>query len=135
MIYLLAVGGFLCLMAWIGRHPNAGFGRHRLARAFLSAFTAVAAVVAGLRGAWIASAILIGASVLIGGASRARLSPGDPSSMTAAQARSILGIGPSADRTEIERAYRRLMRRVHPDAGGATGLAAQLNAARDVLLR
>jgi len=29
----------------------------------------------------------------------------------------------------------RLMRRVHPDAGGAEGLAVQLNAARERLLR
>ena len=32
-------------------------------------------------------------------------------------------------------AYVRLMQRAHPDAGGSKGLAAQRNAARDVLLK
>jgi DnaJ-class molecular chaperone len=40
------------------------------------------------------------------------------------------GAGPD----EIQAAYVRLMRAVHPDAGGTSGLAAQLNAARDRLL-
>ena len=42
---------------------------------------------------------------------------------------------PEATPDEIQAAYVRLMRRVHPDAGGAAGLASQLNAARDRLLR
>ena len=43
----------------------------------------------------------------------------------------------SADATaeEIQAAYMRLMRSVHPDKGGTSGLAAQLNAARDRLLK
>ena len=55
--------------------------------------------------------------------------------MGADEARRMLGVGPDADPVEIEAAYRRLMLRVHPDHGGASGLAAQLNAARDVLRR
>lgn len=54
--------------------------------------------------------------------------------MSLAEARSTLGVGPEAGETEIRAAYDRLIRRVHPDAGGAPGLAAQLNAARDRLL-
>ncbi len=46
----------------------------------------------------------------------------------------MLGVAPGAGRDEIEAAYRRLMLRVHPDKGGAPGLAAQLNAARAALL-
>ena len=34
----------------------------------------------------------------------------------------------------FEAAYNRLMRMAHPDKGGTSGLAAQLNAARDRLL-
>jgi curved DNA-binding protein CbpA len=51
-----------------------------------------------------------------------------------AEARSILGVGPQASRAEIQAAHARLIRLAHPDKGGTTGLAAQLNAARDRLL-
>ncbi|OYX34287.1 MAG: hypothetical protein B7Y99_05790 [Caulobacterales bacterium 32-69-10] len=50
-------------------------------------------------------------------------------------AASILGVSPQATDEEVQAAYLRLIRRVHPDAGGAEGLAAQLNAARDVMAR
>ena len=55
--------------------------------------------------------------------------------MSADHARSILGVRPGATPAEIESAYRRLIRRAHPDQGGSDGLAAQLNAARDRLLK
>jgi hypothetical protein len=54
--------------------------------------------------------------------------------MSEAEARAVLGVGPEAGEAEIKAAYLRLMRAVHPDAGGASGLAAHLNAARDRLL-
>ena len=57
------------------------------------------------------------------------------SAMSEKDARSILGVGPEATREEIQAAYTRLMRRAHPDAGGSAGLASQLNAARDRLIR
>jgi hypothetical protein len=50
-------------------------------------------------------------------------------------AASILGVAPDATEAEVQAAYMRLIRRVHPDVGGAAGLAAQLNAARDVMAR
>jgi curved DNA-binding protein CbpA len=55
--------------------------------------------------------------------------------MSAEEARRVLGVGPDADAAEIRAAYTRLMRAVHPDTGGSAGLAAQLNAARDRLLK
>ncbi|HEY4030262.1 MAG TPA: DnaJ domain-containing protein [Caulobacteraceae bacterium] len=55
--------------------------------------------------------------------------------MSAAEARSILGVEPDATPEQIRAAYARLMQRAHPDKGGTTGLAAQLNAARDRLLK
>lgn len=55
--------------------------------------------------------------------------------MSEAEARSILGVGEMASPEEIQAAYMRLMKRVHPDNGGAPGLAAQLNAARDRLIK
>lgn len=58
-----------------------------------------------------------------------------PGRMSVEEARSILGVSTSAGPDEIKAAYTRLMRSVHPDKGGTTGLAAQLNAARDRLLK
>lgn len=55
--------------------------------------------------------------------------------MSAARARAVLGVSEAATREEIQAAYKRLMVRVHPDNGGAPGLAAELNAARDRLLK
>jgi hypothetical protein len=68
--------------------------------------------------------------------SAAPVSPPQPehlSPMGEAEARQMLGIAPDAGDAEIDAAYRRLMKRVHPDHGGAAGLAAQLNAARAAL--
>ena len=56
-------------------------------------------------------------------------SPGDT------EARAILGVSEGADEAEIQAAYSRLIRMAHPDRGGTAGLAAQLNAARDQLLK
>jgi len=56
------------------------------------------------------------------------------SGMDLQSAASILGVAPEASDEEVQAAYVRLMRRVHPDAGGAAGLAAQLNAARERML-
>jgi curved DNA-binding protein CbpA len=55
--------------------------------------------------------------------------------MSPDEARAILGVGPAATAADIREAYTRLMRRAHPDHGGTSGLAAQLNAARDRLSR
>jgi len=55
--------------------------------------------------------------------------------MSEREAREMLGVDDKAGSEEIEAAYRRLIRRVHPDLGGAVGLAAQLNAARSRLQR
>ena len=51
------------------------------------------------------------------------------------EAAKLLGIAPDADADTILEAHKRLIAKVHPDAGGSSDLAARVNQARDVLLK
>jgi hypothetical protein len=54
--------------------------------------------------------------------------------MTRQEALATLGLQEGATEEEIRAAHRRLILRMHPDAGGSAELAARINRAKDVLL-
>lgn len=55
--------------------------------------------------------------------------------MSPQQAYEILGLEIGASKQEIREAHRRLLQKIHPDHGGSNFLAAQINRAKDVLIK
>lgn len=66
---------------------------------------------------------------------RARGRPRGAGSIDQEQALRILGLDEFATDGDVRRAHHRLMKRHHPDRGGSTEMAMQLNRARESLLR
>jgi hypothetical protein len=138
VVLILAVG-VLVLLVWAGRRPSRATQAVRLGSGLLSTLVAVGAVVSGLRGAWMLSLGLVALSAYLAqraGARAASVGTADSRlGMSRREACDILGVDETADRAAIQDAYRRLIRMGHPDHGGSAAIAAQLNAARDRLLK
>ena len=134
MIYLLIGGAVFAGRVWLGRKgrlPPSGV-RFLLGGLAVAAFSASAYL--AIRGGWAAAAVLFAIGGALAMSARPQIVKTAPD-MGDAEARSILGVSATASESEIKAAYQRLILRVHPDRGGAEGLAAQLNAARDRLLK
>jgi len=140
MIYvLLGVAAFI-LLVWAGRRARPFLQKRelRIVSGSLGGAMLIAGAFAALRGGYVIGAVLgaLGLGLTLSARTGVTTPPPagrDDTALT--EARDILGVGPNATREEIQAAYGRLIRAVHPDAGGSSGLAARLNAARDTLLK
>jgi len=112
-----------------------GQGHWRVTATLFSAVLIAGAVLLAARGSWLPAAILAGAALWLTVSSRQRAVAPRSEAMSAAEARSLLGVTADATRQDIQAAWKRLMARAHPDQGGTQGLASRLNAARDRLLK
>jgi hypothetical protein len=57
----------------------------------------------------------------------------EPSPDLYAEAMALLGLAPGFDEADLKRAYKRVIRRAHPDAGGSVEEAKEVNLARDLV--
>jgi hypothetical protein len=96
---------------------------------------ALALFLLGLRlmstGKLLPGAVLMAGSMLWAAHRRRKLSS---TAMPVEDARKLLGVGREASLAEIRDAHRRLISKVHPDAGGSEELANRVNVARDILV-
>jgi hypothetical protein len=140
MVYLAVVVALFLGWMWM-RSEVIRRGGWRVGAGLAAVALVVAGAALSVKGEWWIGLPLVLLALLSaagGRINRRPRSPGpelQPTGMSAAEARSILGVEPDATPEQIRAAYARLMQRAHPDKGGTTGLAAQLNAARDRLLK
>ena len=142
---ILALGVAL-LLGWLWvRSETVRRGGWRVAAGLFALALIMVGAVVTIKGEWWVGLPLVGVALLSAASGRINRGPrpagdprpprAEPEGMGVTEARSILGVEPGATSTEIRAAYKRLMQRAHPDKGGTAGLAAQLNAARDRLLK
>ncbi|MFZ5669946.1 MAG: molecular chaperone DnaJ [Pseudomonadota bacterium] len=139
MIYLLLGIAVFALLVWTGRkaRPTLAKPEFRIAAGALSGLAMAAGALLAVTGRVMPGVVIGGAGLVLAATARglpwfgARRS--DPAEVV--EARDILGVPATASREEIIAAHARLIRALHPDVGGTTGLAARLNAARDTLLK
>jgi hypothetical protein len=143
MLIPVAAIALLLFLLW-SQSPMIRRGGWRLIAGLFAVALVVVGIAVTIRGEWWAGLPMV--ILALGSAFGGRVKPAAfqrapppqerrHDGMSATDARSILGVGPEASAAEIRAAYTRLMQRAHPDKGGSAGLAAQLNAARDRLLK
>ena len=142
MPVLLVAGLILLLVLWRGwGKPVLARGQWRVGAGLMAIGALFAAAVVALRSQWEISLGLLALSAALLLAGRSQRNSGQRAATKAGaglsmqEARDVLGVPASATTDEIRAAYGRLIRLAHPDRGGTSGLAAQLNAARDRLLK
>ena len=135
-LFALLLAGLAAWLIWTGRLQRMSAKDGMALGAAL-----VGAVLAAKGKPLLGAPLLLGATLFFfvegqkGKASRSKIKfPTAHNQDDVAKARALLGVTADADVAEIRAAHRRLIASVHPDRGGTEALAAQLNAARDLLL-
>ena len=124
---LLLLGGAGLLWAWKSGHLKHYTYEDGIALALFLLGTRLLTTGRVLPGSALMAGAILWAAYRRG---QAKVRPGLP----VAVARALLGVGPNASLAEIRDAHRRLISRLHPDAGGSNELANRVNVARDVLI-
>jgi DnaJ homolog subfamily C member 19 len=123
-LLLLAAGGLIWAW-WTGRLRNFTQDDLIAALVFLLGFERL------VRGGLLLGAVLMAGALLWAAWRRPKRGT---ASMPVEDARRLLGVREEATLAEIRDAHRRLIARVHPDAGGSAELARRVNVARDTLV-
>ena len=140
MTYLI-VGALALALFWWGGKPGRflTLANWRAAAGLLAIGVFAAAAFVAVRGGWGKAVLLVLIGVWLTYSARWPRPLGRPvaagDGMSEAEARATLGVAAGASVADIKAAHARLIRVAHPDTGGTDGLAAQLNAARDRLLK
>jgi DnaJ-domain-containing protein 1 len=134
MIFVALSVLVLAALVGLGRRPLMARAQGRYAAFAMAGLAIAAAAWDAVRGGWLGGSILLTAALWLATSAGRPLVRRRAPPMGLGEAAAMLGVAEGADAQTIEAAYRRLMFRVHPDRGGAAGLAAQLNAARDAML-
>lgn len=123
------------LLALLGLGLAWAWWTGRLKKVSIDDALALAVFLLGLRflttGKTLIGAALMAGALVYGGYRRGRFKPAP---MPLDDARRLLGVSATAGPDEIRAAHRRLIAKVHPDAGGSEELARRINAARDALI-
>lgn len=138
MIYILAGVAAFALLVWVGRRARPMLARTewRIATGSMAALAVVVGGLLGVTGRVLPGVVLAGLGIVLAVNARRGGAPAQSlDRIELAEAREILGVAADATREDIQAAYARLIRAVHPDAGGSSSLAARINAARDRLLK
>jgi hypothetical protein len=141
MVLLILGGALIVLLVWAGwGKPVLTRGEWRVGSGLLGIGAVMGGALVAARGGYEKGLAIMAVGGVLAMVSRTRRGPKPPpkpkaAGMSASDARALLGVGEAASAQEVQAAHARLMKLAHPDRGGTSGLAAQLNAARDRLLK
>ena len=142
MIYLALGAGLLWFLLWLqGTNPILKYPQWRIGSGMMGLGLFALAAFLAVRGEGLIALIPLVLGLCLTAVTRLPRTGAKPSPapvadrISIAEAYAILDLKPGCTREDVQAAYTRLIKVVHPDKGGGAGLAAKLNAARDRLLK